>query len=201
MNYPTGYILKPQSEEYRALPEVEDIVIRMADMTGIRTVPHALIRTAGRDDYAFITRRIDRQFSGLRGRKTAYLAMEDFCQLDGRLTQDKYKGSYERCAKVIDRFSDRPGVDKAALFMRLVFCFASGNSDMHLKNFSLIESKPNSSVYILSAAYDLLPVNVILPNDIDQFALTMNGKKRNLRRNDFFTLRRPSESLPVRPAG
>lgn len=72
--------------------------------------------------------------------RTAMLAMEDFCQLDLRLTQDKYKGSYERCAKVIERYSSRVGFDMTELFMRLVFSFVTGNSDMHLKNFSLIET-------------------------------------------------------------
>ena len=113
------------------------------------------------------------------------LAMEDFCQLDLRLTQDKYRGSYERCVKVIQRYSSRPGLDLSELFLRLVFCFLTGNSDMHLKNFSLIETAPESGSYVLSPAYDLLPVNVIMPEDKEEFALTMNGKKTNLRRNDF----------------
>lgn len=115
------------------------------------------------------------------------LAMEDFCQLDLRLTQDKYKGSYERCAKVIERYSSRVGFDMTELFMRLVFSFVTGNSDMHLKNFSLIETAEKSGEYVLSPAYDLLPVNVILPADIEQTALTLNGKKRNIRRKDFYS--------------
>lgn len=104
------------------------------------------------------------------------LAMEDFCQLDLRLTQDKYKGSYERCAKIIEKYSSTKGLDRAEMFMRLVFSFMVGNSDMHLKNFSLIESEGGSGEYHLSPAYDLLPVNVVMPEDKEQFALTMNGK-------------------------
>ena len=71
------------------------------------------------------------------------------------------------------------------MFMRLVFSFMVGNSDMHLKNFSLLETAEGSGNYVLSPAYDLLPVNVILPEDPEQFALAMNGKKRNLRKKDF----------------
>ena len=71
------------------------------------------------------------------------------------------------------------------LFYRLVFSFIVGNSDMHLKNFSLIESKSGSGEYHLSPAYDLLPVNAVMPEDNEEFALPMNGKKRNIRRNDF----------------
>jgi serine/threonine-protein kinase HipA len=111
--------------------------------------------------------------------------MEDFCQLDLRLTQDKYKGSYERCAKIIQRYSSRQGLDLTELFMRLVFSFIVGNSDMHLKNFSLIETYEGSGDYVLSPAYDLLPVNIIMPEDNEQFALAINGKKMNIHRKDF----------------
>ena len=180
VNYPTGYILKPQVEQFEALPEAEQLVMTMADTIGISTVPHALMRGDG--DLAYITRRVDRVPDG---EYMKMLAMEDFCQLDLRLTQDKYKGSYERCAKIIERYSCRKGLDMAELFMRLVFCFVAGNSDMHLKNFSLIETGEGTGTYSLSPAYDLLPVNVIMPEDKEQFALAMNGKKRNLHRKDF----------------
>lgn len=180
VNFPTGYILKPQTEEFRALPEAEHLMMSMADACGIATVPHALIAEGG--SRAYITKRVDRV---IRNDAVSMLAMEDFCQLDLRLTADKYKGSYERCAKIIERYSSRRGLDMAEFFTRLVFCFMTGNSDMHLKNFSLIETGENSGEYVLSPAYDLLPVNVIMPEDGEEFALAMNGKKRNLRRSDF----------------
>lgn len=181
VNYPTGYILKPQVDEFECLPEAEQLVMTMADVTDISTVPHALIRS--NNTFAYITKRVDRVFD-----KTGFhmLAMEDFCQLDLRLTQDKYKGSYERCAKVIERYSYQPKLDMTELFMRIVFSFVVGNSDMHLKNFSLIETHNASGVYKLSPAYDLLPVNVIMPEDTEEFALAMNGKKARIRKKDFF---------------
>lgn len=175
-NYPAGYILKPQTEEYEALPEAEFLVMSMAKITGIKAVLFALVKLD--NGYAYITKRIDREGENM-------LAMEDFCQLDERLTQDKYKGSYERCAKLIDRYSKQRGFDMSELFLRLVFSFVVGNSDMHLKNFSLIEDGAGSQKYMLSSAYDLLPVNAILPEDDEQFALTINGKKRNIHKKDF----------------
>lgn len=179
VNYPTGYILKPQTKEYPCLPEAEYLVMQMAEKAKIKTVPHALIRIKAQDNaLAYITKRIDR----LDGKM---LAMEDFCQLDGRLTEDKYKGSYERCAKIIRKYSSHAGLDITELFIRVVFSFIVGNSDMHLKNFSLIETDENSGSYILSDAYDMLPVNSVNPADTEQTALTLNGKKRNLHRNDF----------------
>lgn len=180
VNYPTGYILKPQVAEFEALPESEQLIMTMADMAGISTVPHALIK--GNAGLAYITKRVDRN---LTDEKIEMLAMEDFCQLDLRLTEDKYRGSYERCAKIIKQYSSRVGIDMAEFYIRLVFCFIVGNSDMHLKNYSLIETAEGSGEYVLSPAYDLLPVNANIPADKEQFALAMNGKKQNLRKGDF----------------
>ena len=182
VNYPTGFILKPQTAEYGNLPECEFLAMQMAEAVGIKTVPYALIRLHGQENnLAYITRRIDR----IGNKNPAMLAMEDFCQLDGRLAQDKYRGSYERCAKIIQRYSDRPGIDLTDFYYRLLISFVIGNSDLHLKNLSLIETDPGSRKYVLSPTYDFLPVNVVLPEDNDEFALTMCGKNRRIRRNDF----------------
>ncbi len=180
VDYPTGYILKPQTEDYVMLPEFENLAMSLAKKAGIQTVPHALIKMNGQ--YAYITRRIDRDIKD----DFVYLyAMEDFCQLSNRLTQDKYKGSYENCGRIIKKYSARSGLDLSELFLRVVFSFIIGNSDMHLKNFSLIETEPAGRKYCLSRAYDMLPVNIIMPEDTEQFALTLNGKKRNIQRKDF----------------
>lgn len=179
VNYPTGYILKPQTEEYSALPEMEYLVMQMAVFSGIKTVPFALVRMPSQNNaLAYITKRVDR-ISG------KMLAMEDFCQLDSRLTEDKYRGSYERCGKIISKYSVNSGLDLTELFLRIVFSFAVGNSDMHLKNFSLIETSEKSGEYLLSPAYDMLSTNVVIPADKEELALTINGKKQNIRRKDF----------------
>ena len=186
INYPTGYILKPQTGIYEALPEAEYLVMQMAAKTGISTVPFALIYLdSSHSSLAYITKRIDRILPARSHPGTELLAMEDFCQLDQRMTEDKYRGSYERCSKVISRYSQMPGIDLSELFLRIVFSFVTGNSDMHLKNFSLIETAPGNQKYVLSPAYDMLPVNVIVPEDTEQLALTLNGKKHNIHRNDF----------------
>lgn len=179
VDYPTGYILKPQSEDYSCLPEAEFLSMKMAGIAGIPTVPNALLLFQNK--YAYVTKRIDRD-----GDQT--YAMEDFCQLSGRLTADKYRSSYENCGKVIKTYSRNVGLDLTEFYFRLLFCFCTGNSDMHLKNFSLIEDHPGSRRFSLSAAYDMLPVNVIMPADKEQMALTLNGKKRNLKRKDFLIL-------------
>ena len=181
VGYTSGYILKPQEENYPHMPEAEHLIMCMADIAGITTVPHALIRQD--DGIAYITKRVDRsrQKNGI----DLTLAMEDFCQLDFKPTEEKYLGSYERCARIIKRYSIRPGLDLTELFMRLVFCFLTGNSDMHLKNFSLIESEPGSGRFMLSPAYDLLPVQLLVPEDQEDTAQALNGKKQHLWRKDF----------------
>lgn len=179
VGYPAGYILKPQTEDFSQLPEAEDLVMDIADMMGVTTVPHGLLDTEA--GYAYITKRVDRINGGM-------YAMEDFCQLTGRLTQDKYRGSYEKCGEIIRRYSSRFGYDLTEFFLRLVVCFVTGNSDMHLKNFSLIETEPGNRIYVLSPAYDLLPVNIVMPEDKEETALTLNGRKSNLRRKDFIAL-------------
>ncbi len=179
VDYPTGYILKPQSNEYTALPEAEFLSMKMAEKAGIKTVPNGLIYTGGQ--YAYITKRIDRTKEGM-------LAMEDFCQLSGKPTSEKYHSSYENCGKIIKAFSQNVGIDLAEFYYRLLFCFVTGNSDMHLKNFSLVENGPETREFGLSAAYDLLPVNVILPSDQEQMALSLNGKRNHIRKKDFSIL-------------
>lgn len=173
IGYPAGYILKPETKEYSNIARAEHLVMSMANECSIKTPLHALIKLKD-DSYAYITKRIDRN-------KKQKIHMEDFCQLSNRLTEDKYHSSYEKVAKVIDMYSSIKKLDKVELFYRLLFCFVTCNSDMHLKNFSLIEEK--NKIY-LSPFYDLLPVNVLI-NDTEEVALTLNSKKRNIRKNDF----------------
>lgn len=181
IDYPCGYILKPQSDEYEFLPESEYLAMLMAKEAGITTVPFALIKIS--NGYAYITKRIDRiEKDG----KIEKLPMEDFCQLNNRPTEDKYKGSYERCAKIISRFSSYKWLDLSEFYLRLVFCYIIGNSDMHLKNFSLISYQHPYSKYHLSPAYDLLPVQVV-SEDVEDVALSLNGKKSKLTANDFIS--------------
>ena len=188
VDYPLGFILKPDSPEYTCLPEAEYLVMDMARTAGIKTVPFGLINSTD-GKYAYITKRVDRDIKRERsGVQVTKNAMEDLCQLSHKLTEDKYLGSYERCGKLIAKYSSQPGLDLAEYYLRVIFSFVSGNSDMHLKNFSLIEKRAASQEYILSPAYDMLPVNIILPTDPDQMALTVNDKRRNIRRKDFLIL-------------
>lgn len=182
VDYPTGYIMKPQAKEYKNLPEFEWTAMRIAKVLGIKVVPFALYHTD--EGLVYLTKRIDRQFDRFDDNKVLRYAMEDFCQLTERLAEDKYKGSYEACAKVIKKYSSNPGLDISELFLRVVVSYVMGNSDLHLKNFSLIEDNPGMRNFSLSQAYDILPVNVVEPRDPDEMALSLNGKKRDIKLED-----------------
>ena len=170
-----GYILKPPTQNYSQLPEVEDLTMHLANIAKIEVVPHSLIRLKS-NKLAYITKRIDRQ-------KNVKFHMEDMCQLTEKPTEDKYHGSYEQIAKTILKFSANPGLDVVNFFEQVLFSFLTGNADMHLKNFSLIR-KPNTGP-ILSPAYDMVATALVSPSDDEDLALTLNGKKKKIRYNDF----------------
>ena len=169
------FILKPQTDRFVNLPENEDLTMHLAEIAGIKTVPHSLIRFAD-GELCYITRRVDRTKKGDK------IAMEDMCQLSERLTEDKYKGSYERIAKLIKKHSSAPMLDVINFWEIVVFSWLTGNADMHLKNFSLFKPTEN---YMLTPAYDLLSTSIVMPEDDEELALTLNGKKKKIKREDF----------------
>lgn len=169
------YIFKPQTEDYPQLPENEDLTMHLAEAVRISVVPHSLIRLAdGRLGY--ITKRIDRTKNGQK------IDMEDMCQLTLHPTEYKYKGSYEQIAKAIAQYSSTPKLDLTNYMLLLLFCFVTGNNDMHLKNFSLYRP---SADYKLTPAYDLLNVAIANPKVPEELALPLSGRKTKLRMIDF----------------
>jgi serine/threonine-protein kinase HipA len=88
----------------------------------------------------------------------------------------------EKIGKALDSYSSNTLLDKTFFFDLALFSFLTGNNDMHLKNFSMIESP---SGWVLSPAYDLLNVAIIFPEDTEELALTIVGKKKGLERKHF----------------
>jgi len=169
------YIFKPQTESYEQLPENEDLTMHLAEVAKISVVPHSLIRLAD-GKLGYITKRIDRTENGEK------IDMEDMCQLTLHPTEYKYKGSHEQIAKTILQYSNTPKLDLTNYMQLLLFCFVTGNNDMHLKNFSLYRPAEN---YQLTPAYDLLNVAIANPKDKEEFALSLSGRKTKLRIDDF----------------
>ncbi len=168
------YILKPQTKTYPTLPENEGLTMHLARISQIKTVSHSLIKLKS-GELAYITKRVDRD----NGNKNH---MEDLCQLTERLTEHKYKGSYEQIAKALIKYSANPGLDITNFYEIVLFSFLTGNNDMHLKNFSLLKSRGK---YNLCPAYDLLSSQLVVEDDKEDLALNLNGKKKKITQRDF----------------
>ena len=171
------FVLKPPNSEYPGMPELEHACMKMARVCGIDTVPFALMPLQS-GEMAYLCRRIDRDSAGK-------LHMEDMAQVTGKMTEQKYRGSMEQVGKAVWSFSSTPLLDAVRLFELTVFCFLTANSDMHLKNFSLLCGRDGQ--VRLSPAYDLLATQVLLPADTEDSAMPINGRKSGLEKRDFRT--------------
>ena len=170
------FILKPQTELYPYLPELEDLTMHLAEAAKIQVVPHTLVRFAD-GQLCYLTRRVDRATKG------AKLPMEDMCQLSEKLTENKYRGSHEQIAKLILHYSSAPKLDLERFWEIVLFSWITGNSDMHLKNFSMYSPLPGN--YQLAPAYDLLNTLLVMPSDTEELALTLNARKKKIKLQDF----------------
>ena len=170
------FILKPQTEPYPYLPELEDLTMHLAEVVKIRVVPHTLVRFAD-GQLCYLTRRVDRTAKGTK------LPMEDTCQLSEKLTENKYRGSYEQIAKLVLHYSSAPKLDLERFWEIVLFSWITGNSDMHLKNFSIYSPIPSN--YQLAPAYDLLNTLLVMPSDTEELALTLNARKKKIKFQDF----------------
>lgn len=170
-----NYILKPASNDYINLPENEDLTMHLADLVKIKTAKHTLIRLKS-GELAYLTKRFDRK-------ENQKISVEDFCQLSENLTEHKYRGSIDKISKLIYLYTKNSGLEAQRLFEIVLFNYLVANADMHLKNYSLIENEFNE--YELSPAYDLLNTLILIPDDKEESALTINGKKNRLKIEDF----------------
>ena len=174
------YIFKPQSNKYPCLPELEDLTMKMAEAAHIRTARHTLIRLAD-GELGYLTFRMD------RGKKGEKISMLDMCQLTNRLTEHKYYGTYQQLAETIKKYSSVPMLDVQRYWEVVLFSWITGNSDMHCKNFSLLDT--GNGEYALAPAYDLLAVLLADPEDTEEMAMSfeVGGTKSGFDRNTFMT--------------
>ncbi|WP_231459810.1 MULTISPECIES: HipA domain-containing protein [unclassified Pedobacter] len=163
-----NYIFKPPSSIFREMPQNEHLTMRMAKAFGMKTAKSSLIRLKS-GELSYITKRFDRTDLGEKKH------MIDMFQILEAF--DKYKGSMEKVGKAIGQYSNRTAFDQLYYFELTVFSFLTGNNDMHLKNFSLLLDNDRWS---LSPAYDLLNVAIVNPEDKEELALTLEGKKKKL---------------------
>lgn len=175
------FILKPSSVDYPEMSQLEHLCMKLAKIQKIPVAECGLVYLTD-GELAYVTKRFDR----INGTK---IQMEDFCQLSEKSTAKKYTGSSEALANVIDKYSAFPQDDKLTLFQIILFSFWTGNSDMHLKNFSLWRD-PKSDKIRLSPCYDLINTRLLISakEDQEELALPLNGKKNKLKWSDFLAL-------------
>ena len=169
------FILKPQTQTFRNLPENENLCMNIAAQLGIDVPPHGLFDLKD-GSKAYIVRRFDRTE---RGEKKQ---CEDFSQILG--APDKYSGSVEQIGRRLKEISVFPGLDVQLFFERILLFFLLGNGDAHLKNFSMLETEDGT--LRLTPAYDIVCSKLVIPNELDS-ALVINGKQNKITRSDFLS--------------
>ena len=170
------YIIKPQNDLFPQLPENEDVTMRMAKAFGLDVPFHGMLY--GKDgSLSYFIKRFDRHGKGKKW------ATEDFAQLTGNTRETKYRFTMEKLIPVLDEFCSFPAIEKAHFFKRILFCYVTGNEDMHLKNFSLITKNGKTT---LTPIYDFLNSTIAVKSpEEEEIALTLKGKKSNLKAADF----------------
>lgn len=170
-----NYIIKPQNDIFPELPENEDVTMKMAKIYGLEVPFHGLVYSKD-GSLSYFIKRFDRYSKGKK------YATEDFAQLSGNSRDTKYDYTMEKLVKIIDEFCTFPAIAKADFFKRVLFCFITGNEDMHLKNFSVITKGGKTT---LAPVYDFLNSSISIKNPQEELALSLKGKKSNLKVSDW----------------
>ncbi len=170
------FILKPPSDIFHQVPENEDLTMKMAAAYGIE-VPLTGLLYAKDNSLSYFVKRFDRY-----GRNKK-LPLEDFAQLTRNTRTTKYNWSMEKLLPVIRTHCTFPALEIQKLFRRVLFCFITGNEDMHLKNFSLITRNNKTE---LSPAYDLLSTTIAVGGVVEELALPLAGKKSKISQELLF---------------
>lgn len=154
-----------EQNEFPQLAANEYFCLKVAEKCGLEVPPYRLAE----DGLALVIDRFDLRADG------TYRGFEDFCVLNARRTDEKYRGSYE--TSVLKRFvefanSSHVGEDLERLFTLIVINCALRNGDAHLKNFGIVYDDVQGEAR-LAPVYDLVTTSVYLPKD--SMALTLNG--------------------------
>ena len=171
------YILKPQTQEFPELPQNEYLCMKMGRRFGLNTALFLLLELSDGSP-AYLVKRFDR-FK--KGRRIEKLACEDMHQILGG--PNKYAGSHEQIANAIREHCRFAPLELQRLFEMMIFNFAIGNGDAHRKNFSLLTREQGAVA--LSPVYDLVSSRLAIPEENEELALAINGKRNHLGRTDF----------------
>jgi serine/threonine-protein kinase HipA len=154
-----------EPNEYPLLAANEHFCLTVAKKCGLDVPPYRLAE----DAMALVIDRFDLRPDG------TYRGFEDFCVLNARRTDEKYRGSYETSImKRFQEFANSPHIneDLEKLFTLIAINCGLRNGDAHLKNFAIVYDDVLGEAR-LAPVYDLVTTSVYLPKD--SMALTMNG--------------------------
>jgi serine/threonine-protein kinase HipA len=167
------FILKPPHHLYEEVPQNEDVSMKLAKLCKIEVPLHGLMYNKDQS-FSYFIKRFD------RGSKKTKFPVEDFSQLMGFDRDTKYNTSIEKTISILEKYCTFPMIEKQSFYKLILFNFLIGNEDMHLKNYSLITL---DGITKLSPSYDLLNTSIVLKAQ-EEVALTLNGKKSNLKKQD-----------------
>jgi len=154
-----------ETNEYPQLAANENFCLAVARRCGLDVPPYRLAE----DGMALVIDRFDLRMDG------TYRGFEDFCALNARGTDEKYRGSYENSVmRRFQQFANSTYVheDLDKLFTLIALNCALRNGDAHLKNFGIVYDDVLGEAR-LAPVYDLVTTSVYLPRD--RLALTLNG--------------------------
>ncbi len=179
------HLVKPDGE-FPEMPANEHLTMVIAKKLGFNSPPVGIYHAEG-IGLLYVVRRFSNSKNSL--------GIEDFAQLSQELSEYKDKGSLEGVAKIITKYASSPKLELADFFRRVLFCYLTGNGDMHLKNWSLSKDRQNKLVK-LSPVYDLLNVRASFPQERVESILTLEGKQNQLDRKTFLSF---ASKLKLRP--
>ncbi|MEW6221618.1 MAG: type II toxin-antitoxin system HipA family toxin [Thermodesulfobacteriota bacterium] len=134
----------PSRQDRLSLVAIEAATMALARKAGIDTAATRLERVQGQE--VLVVHRFD--VTPGRGRRHM-LSFQTLLQAEGW-----YHVGYQDLLGVLRRVSAQPEIDVPALYRQAVFNAIAGNTDDHLKNFTLLHDDRG---FFLSPAYDLLP--------------------------------------------
>lgn len=184
---PSTHIVKQSHVRFDSIVLNEQLCLMTAKKLGLKTAESFIVNTGDATDaeVLFATERFDRVFDPA-GRTAdglpcpLRLHQEDFAQALNVAAADKYeRGSEQYLRKIFEilrAYSANPVEDQLIFWRCIVFDYLIGNTDNHLKNFSLLYSRDLKTMR-LSPLYDVLST-VIYEESTRDMAFHLGGENR-----------------------
>lgn len=171
------HMLKPDGD-FAEMPANEHLTMAAAKKAGF-SVPEVGLYKASGIGLIYVIKGFNSRKSCPPGSIT-----EDYNQLSEGLSEEKDKSTMEQVAEITNRYGSSSKLENIELFKRMLFCFLTGNGDMHLKNWSLTRNRENGLVK-LSPVYDFLSVRTFYPQEKVESILSMGGETSGFSRTEF----------------